>query len=308
MKRRFVAIGLVISLLAVLAAPVWAETGTPLEGLKEVEVALYGQVLQGALIERLNNLEYDVFGEQKIGPILVRIENLRTYLMLGGGTPDSLQLKLNAAEWMVYQEVNAEEALFTRLERLESDMYGALQGGSVITRADSLLRMVWASEKLNLELVTVPKEALVKIKLLTELDSAKNKVGDKVHYRVIEDVMIKDRLVIPAGTTGVGRVQDVQAAKRLGVDGRLTVDFRSVAAIDGTLVSLVMNEKATEKNQSLEIAAGAGMAGVILLGPVGLAGAYFIKGKDVTITMGTEFYIEVSRDARVAGLSLMPAN
>ncbi len=273
-----------------------------------MEVALYGQVLQGALIERLNNLEYDVFGEQKIGPILVRIENLRTYLMLGGGTTDSLQLKLNAAEWMVYQEVNAEEALFTRLERLESDMYGVLQGGSVITRADSLLRMVWASEKLNLELVTVPKEALVKIKLLTELDSAKNKVGDKVHYRVIEDVMIKDRLVIPAGTTGVGRVQDVQTAKRLGVDGRLTVDFRSVAAIDGTFVSLVMNEKATEKNQSLEIAAGAGMAGVILLGPVGLAGAYFIKGKDVTITMGTEFYIEVSRDARVAGLSLMPAN
>ena len=308
MKRRFVAIGLVISLLVVLAAPVWAEAGTPLEGLKQVEVALYGQVQQGALIERLNGLEYDVFGEQKAGPILVRIENLNTYLMLGSGTPDSLQLKLNAIEWMVYQEISAEDALYTRLERLENDMYGALQGGSVIARADSLLRMVWASEKLNLELITVPKETLVKIKLLTELDSARNKVGDKVRYRVVEDVMIKDRLVVPAGTEGVGRVQEVTAAKRLGVDGRLIVDFRSLAAIDGTGVSLVMNEKATEKNKSLELAAGAGMAGVILLGPIGLAGAYFIKGKDVTITMGTEFYVEVMRDARVSGLSLMPAN
>ena len=120
--------------------------------------------------------------------------------------------------------------------------------------------------------------------------------------------MIKDRLVVPAGTEGVGRVQEVTAAKRLGVDGRLIVDFRSLAAIDGTGVSLVMNEKATEKNKSLELAAGAGMAGVILLGPIGLAGAYFIKGKDVTITMGTEFYVEVMRDARVSGLSLMPAN
>ena len=308
MKRRFVAMGLVISLLVVLAAPVWAEAGTPLEGLKQVEVALYGQVQQGALIERLNGLEYDVFGEQKAGPILVRIENLNTYLMLGSGTPDSLQLKLNAIEWMVYQEISAEDALYTRLERLENDMYGALQGGSVIARADSLLRMVWASEKLNLELITVPKETLVKIKLLTELDSARNKVGDKVRYRVVEDVMIKDRLVVPAGTEGVGRVQEVTAAKRLGVDGRLIVDFRSLAAIDGTGVSLVMNEKATEKNKSLELAAGAGMAGVILLGPIGLAGAYFIKGKDVTITMGTEFYVEVMRDARVSGLSLMPAN
>ena len=74
-------------------------------------------------------------------------------------------------------------------------------------RADELLRMVWASDKLNVDVVTVPKETLVKIKLLTELDSAKSKVGDKVHYRVIEDVMIKDRLVIPAGTEGVGAVR-----------------------------------------------------------------------------------------------------
>ena len=40
-----------------------------------------------------------------MGPILVRIENLNTYLMLGGGAVDSLQLKLNAIEWMVYQEI-----------------------------------------------------------------------------------------------------------------------------------------------------------------------------------------------------------
>jgi hypothetical protein len=307
MKKRFVAIVLVVSLLAVMAAPVWAETGTPLEGLRQIEVSLYGQLQDGALVERLNNLENDVFGEQKAGPILVRIENLNAYLMVGSGTPDSLQLKLNAIEWMVYQEINVGDPLYNRLERLENAMYGVLQEGSVIARADGLLRMVWASERLNLDIVTVPKETLVKIKLLTELDSSKSKVGDKVRYRVVEDVMIKDRLVIPAGTEGTGRVQEVTAAKRLGLDGRLLVDFRTLPAMDGTGVSLIMEEKATEKNKSLELAAGAGMAGVILLGPIGLAGAYFIKGKDVVITMGTEFYVEVMRDARVSGLSLMPA-
>ena len=30
------------------------------------------------------------------------------------------------------------------------------------------------------------------------------------------------------------------------------------------------------------------------------------KGRDVVIPMGTEFYVEVMRDARVSGLSLIP--
>ena len=306
--KKAVSMSLVVCLLAVMAPPVWANSGMPLENLKEIEIMLYGKPQVGALIDRLDQLEYDVFGETKGGPILVRIENLNSYLMSGIGSPNSLQLKLNAVEWMVYQEVTVGEPLYTRLGRIENAMYGSTQEGSVMARADNLLRMVWASDKLNIDIVTVPKETLVKIKILNDLDSGKNKVGDKVRYRVLDDVMIKDRLVIAAGTEGVGTIQEVNTAKRLGVDGRLVVDFGTLPAIDGSPVSLIMEERATEKNKSLELAAGAGMAGVILLGgPIGLAGAWFVKGKDVVIPMGTEFYVEVMRDARVSGLSMMPA-
>lgn len=305
--KKTVAFSLVICMLWVLAVPVWADAGTPLDSLREIEVLLYGKPKAGALIDRLDELEMDVFGTTKAGPILVRIDNLNGYLLAGSGTPNSLQLKLNAVEWLVYQEVSIGEPLYTRLDKLEGAMYGASQEGTVIARADGLLRMVWASDKLNVDVVTVPKETLVRIKLLADLDSGKSKVGDKVRYRVLDDVMIKDRLVIPAGTEGVGKVSEVATAKRLGVDGRIMVDFGSLPAMDGSPVSLIMEEKATEKNKSLELAAGAGMAGVILLGPIGLAGAWFIKGKDVVIPMGTEFYVEVMRDARVSGLSMAPA-
>lgn len=306
--RRTVAFALVVCLLVVMASPAWADTGTPLEGLRRIEVMLYGKAHVGALVERLDRLENDVFGETKSGPILVRIENLSAYLLSGVGTEESLQLKLNAVEWMIYQEVSVGEALYTRLDRLESAMYGASQEGSVIDRADSLLRMVWATDKLNVDVVTVPKETLVRIKLLIDLDSGKNKVGDKVRYRVLDDVMIKDRLVIAAGVEGLGTIQEVSSAKRLGVDGKLVLDFGTLPAIDGSSVSLVMEEKAIEKNKSIELAAGAAMAGVLLLsGPIGLAGAWFVKGKDVVIPMGTEFYVEVMRDARVSGLSMAPA-
>ena len=57
---------------------------------------------------------------------------------------------------------------------------------------------------------------------------------------------------------------------------------------------------------SLEMAAGASMAGIVLLGPVGLAGGYFVKGKDVEIPAGTEFFVEVARATRATGLDLRP--
>ena len=104
-------------------------------------------------------------------------------------------------------------------------MFGAIQSGSLAARTNELLMMVWATDKLNVDVVTVPKETLVKVELLSELDSSKNKVGDPVRYRVPEDVIIKDRLVIPAGTEGVGKVREVSNAKRLGQDGRIVVDL-----------------------------------------------------------------------------------
>ena len=305
--KRIIALNLVVCLLGLFAVPALAQANTPLESIRQLEVMLYGQAQGGALIERIERLEKDVFGETKTGPILVRVDNLTGYLASGIGSENSLNLKLNAIEWMVYQEVSTGLPLYTRLDRLEAAMFGTAQTGSVASRTDELLMMVWATDKLNVDVVTVPKETLVRIKLLSELDSSKNKVGDPVRYRVMEDVVIKDRLVIAAGTEGVGKVREVTNAKRLGQDGRLVVDFGTLSAIDGSPVALVMEEKATEKNKSLELAAGAGMVGAILLSnPIGLAGAWFVKGKDVVIPMGTEFYVEVMRDAQVSGLSLIP--
>jgi hypothetical protein len=63
-----------------------------------------------------------------------------------------------------------------------------------------------------------------------------------------------------------------------------------------------VDEKATEMNKSLQFAAGASMAGVLLLGPVGLVGGYFVKGKDVAIPVGTEFFVSITTPVQVTGL------
>jgi hypothetical protein len=68
-----------------------------------------------------------------------------------------------------------------------------------------------------------------------------------------------------------------------------------------------MGERATQQNQeAVTLAAGASMAGVLLLGPIGLVSGYFVRGKDVTIEANTEFFVEVAEDTTVWGLSLAP--
>ena len=149
-----------VCLLGLFAVPALAQANTPLESIRQLEVMLYGQAQGGALIERIERLEKDVFGETKTGPILVRVDNPTGYLASGIGGENSLNLKLNAIEWMVYQEVSTGLPLYTRLDRLEAAMFGTAQTGSVASRTDELLMMVWATDKLNVDVVTVPKETL----------------------------------------------------------------------------------------------------------------------------------------------------
>ncbi len=80
-------------------------------------------------------------------------------------------------------------------------------------------------------------------------------------------MVVESRVVIPAGVRGIATLTEVSSAGRLGKDGRVVVDFGRLSSLDGTRIKLRVDEKATEKNKSLELAAGgASMAGIVLLG------------------------------------------
>lgn len=89
----------------------------------------------------------------------------------------------------------------------------------------------------------------------------------------------------------------------------VVVDFGRLTTLDGTRVKLQVDETATEKNKSLELAAGASMAGILLLGsPVGLVGGYFVRGKDVKIEANVPFFVETERATSVSGFYFRPAS
>src|SRR5690606_35253807 len=101
-----------------------------------------------------------------------------------------------------------------------------------------------------------------------EVNSAQNRVGEAIPYRVARDVMVDDRLVIPAGTESEARVTKVESAGALGKSGRVELDFGTVTALDGTKIRLQVDEKSAKQNT--ELAAAASVGGLVLLGPIGL--------------------------------------
>ena len=59
-------------------------------------------------------------------------------------------------------------------------------------------------------------------------------------------------------------------------------------------------KKAMEADSAMIGAAGASLAGAVLLGPVGLAGGFLIRGSDRQLKEGTLFYAQTSDAAQVS--------
>ena len=51
------------------------------------------------------------------------------------------------------------------------------------------------------------------------------------------------------------------------------------------------------------MAAGSSLAGIIILGPIGVIGGAFVKGKDIDMPAGTEMYIQTKGDTVLYGVT-----
>ncbi|HHT89444.1 MAG: hypothetical protein QM451_08565 [Bacillota bacterium] len=308
--RKSVALVLSLALVLTLIPPVLLPDAsanvTPLGSLVIVEEMLYGESQTGSLLARIEQVEMDIYGAVQQGAVLMRIDRVLGFLQDSEGD-GGLQLLLNLAEWGFSATLSGEKPMVERLDNLELVLYGTAQPGTISERAEQLMLDVWGTTNLDVKRLTLPAQTLVRVALASTVDSSTAQVGDQVQYRVVEDVMIEGRVVIPLGATGLATVAEATAAGGLGKDGRVVLDFGKITALDGTQVRLRVDETATQRNRSLELAAGASMAGVILLGPVGLVSGYFVRGKNVQIVENTQFYVETERAVPTLGFYFRPA-
>ena len=65
------------------------------------------------------------------------------------------------------------------------------------------------------------------------------KAGYTLYFKVLYDVKVNDKIVIPAGSRATGQVVRSEMAKGLGKPGAVEVQVNSVEALDGQVIPLV---------------------------------------------------------------------
>jgi hypothetical protein len=272
------------------------------ESIVAMEKTVYGQEKSGPFVERVEALETIIYGRTSTMPVPDKIARLSKTLD-DNAEQASLPLVLKYAEAQIFQRVDSGPIL-PRVNRLEERLTGKQDSGALGQRLEKILKTAFANGTVIVSDSVVNSKTLVKIRLLDTLNSDKNHTGDTFRYEVASHVIVGSNLVIPAGSAGTGKIEKAKAAGRFGKHGKLDLGFNSISAIDGTQVPLYLGEVARAENKHVIAAAGASVAGAVILGPIGLIGGAFIEGKTAVLQVGTEFYIEVQTDTNLRGAGL----
>src|SRR5436309_9183270 len=73
----------------------------------------------------------------------------------------------------------------------------------------------------------------IKLRLTRNLSSADVNTGDRVDYEVLEDIKVKDVIVIPRGGLAIATITEAQHKRRMARDGKLTVRIDEVRLSGG---------------------------------------------------------------------------
>lgn len=296
----FVFIFLFSSLVSASPAP--AEGMTAQDKLAASETFVYGAVQTGSLMDRINKLQKDMYGKTTNDALMLKVDKIYTYTKTTSLEAPAFSFQLNALEWSFNHSVSADQPAKTRLENVEHTVSGNVVQGALDDRLHSMLKLSYSAGRVEAIGTSLAKDTLVKIKIVEALNSKTNRVGDKVLFQAAEDVYAGGVLVIAKGAMGLGKISKVQPARNFGRDAQLKIDFESIEGFDGTSIPVLLGDKAKEETLSMAKAAGASVAGMIVLGPIGIVGGAFIHGKDINIPVGTEMYVQTQGDIEVYGI------
>jgi outer membrane lipoprotein SlyB len=168
--------------------------------------------------------------------------------------------------------------------------------------------------------VRLPAGTQFEIKLKQTLDSGENQAGDQFAAKVIHDVKLNGRTVIPAGSMVRGEVKDVKAAKRGAGQASMTLAFNMLILPDNSsapMVASISQSSESKKKRNAGIIGGAAAGGALLgkiigkdtkgavVGAVvgGAIGTGVVMSKDgeqVKIPRGTEFMIRLDENLKIS--------
>ncbi|MBF0498740.1 MAG: hypothetical protein HQM09_01295 [Candidatus Riflebacteria bacterium] len=280
------------------------DEGLLLRQIERCEKYLYSQTGDGALTERLTRIERDLLGRVSSSSPARKVENLSNFLFRGDSRSPSLDLKINYLEWNVFHETRV-GPLVERLNALDKKLSGKPSSEPLAFRIEQLVAMIADNGIVLLHQVTIPRGHEIRVRIGKPLSSRDAKIGSEIPLTVIDDVFIDHNiLVIGKGELAVGELDQVRPAGRFGRTGRLKMTIREVNSIDGTIIPVAFTDLAMNEidKKKLGMAAGASAVGYLALGPVGLVGGIFVKGKEAELPKDSELILTATEDTRVNGV------
>lgn len=132
--------------------------------------------------------------------------------------------------------------------------------------------------------LTLPKGTSIKVQAVNDISSQNARQNMKVQFKVVEDILIEDVILIPANTNVEAVVTKVKKAGPWDKDGEIEVAFSEVAAKEGH--SFPVTGKLHIKGDKPNILVRYSLGGVL------------VKGKQAVIKAGTEAKLETKEDVK----------
>ena len=140
----------------------------------------------------------------------------------------------------------------------------------------------------------VPGGTKLKIILETPIDEITSMIDDEITARTAENIEVDGKVIIPAGSTVVGKISEISLAKRMHKAGNLRIEFKNLTMPDGRQVPIlasVLTHSGLIKGKYTKKTAL--IAGATLLGPAaagfgaGLAAEGSLVGAGIGAVVGT---------------------
>jgi hypothetical protein len=142
------------------------------------------------------------------------------------------------------------------------------------------------------ETYSVDEGTPVRLALTQTVNSSKNKEGDRVEFKIIDDILALDgrTVLIEAGTIAWGSISEATKRGRIGNKGELALQVIGTKAVNGATIPLRASISREGQNKL-----GTVVALSVLISPLFL----FMRGKDAKILAGTELSAYVDRSTPV---------
>lgn len=283
-----------------------SEERTPLQGLDRVESIVYGAPLTGGLLLRLSKIERDLFGMELPGSLTERQEALRIFVEEGNENQPSFTFKLGVAEWVTLRYVSPLNSFEERITNLEKTLENETQQGALSARLERILTKLLPSG-VSPTPIQIPASTVFRAKFVNTLTVRTVEKGDIIPLELDEDCVINGTLAAAKGNRVFAEITKVKMPRSFGRPSEIGVEFLDVESIGGIQMPVLIGpeaKKAMELDSGAVGAAGASIMGAVLVGPVGLAGGFLVRGSDKQIPAGTMVYVETEDSTEVAGYQI----